>query len=633
MIMKGSPGNFPSRIHKDMLKTLKAKVSLVYISLVCIIALLGLFSVWSMVNINAAIDNLIVTNYNSIQRLKHMDLALSNQNLAIIQYLYGMEDHQQFESRYTNQKTLFQNNYDTEYQTIIIPYEMGLITNIRNAYQDYLALFPTLIGYDLSDPVQLEKARLFYAEQVLPQMQQVQIQIDALTSSNENALFSRKEEAMDVVQRSILMLLLSFLAAVIIGYVSSKMYTNKIFRPIYDITQNVKAIRQGNMNRKYPVNSCDELGTLCEEFNNMTQRLAEFEESTLGKVIQEKNRTIAIMRSIAEPMIILDSSYHVILLNQSFEDRFHVTLAEAQGQHFLDAIRQSKLAPHVAKINYRTNSYEEQVLHLENGEEYFYNVMVTPFSNQQEQSEGVIIVFYNITEMKTLEKLKSDFIATISHEFKTPLTSIVMGADLLGNETLGSLDEEQKEIVEALKEDSQRLVNLVSDMMELSKVESSSMIYNVEKCDISHAIHTSVKQFLPLAEKHGTHLVLELPTPLPLVLADSGKVIWVMNNLLSNAVRYTGQGDIITVTVQILTNFLSVTVADTGPGIPEEFLERIFEKYVQVSNYDIEMRGTGLGLAAAREIITALGGTIHCESELEKGSRFIFTLPLADTTP
>lgn len=615
-----------------MLKTLKAKVSLVYVSLICIIALLGLFSVWSMVNINAAIDNLIVTNYNSIQRLKHMDLALSNQNLATIQYLYGMEDLEQFESLYNNQKTLFQSNYDTEYDTIIIPYEMGLITNIRSTYQNYVALYPTLISFDLSDPAQMEEARAFYKEQILPQMNKVQIQIDALTSSNENALFSRKEEAMDVVRRSIVMLLLSFFTAVVIGYISSKMYTNILFRPIYDITQNIKAIRQGNMNRKYEVNSNDELGTLCEEFNNMTQRLAAFEESTLGQVIQEKNRTIAIMRSIAEPMIILDKDYRVILLNQSFEQRFHVILQEAQGQHFLDAIRKSKLAPHVADINYRATSYEEQMIHLENGEEFFYNVMVTPFSNQQEQSQGVIIVFYNITELKTLEKLKSDFIATISHEFKTPLTSIVMGVDLLGNEALWKLEEEQKEIVEALKEDSEHLVNLVSDMMELSKVESSSMIYNIERCDISHAINTSMKQFLPLAEKHGTLLTLDLPAALPPVLADSGKVIWVINNLLSNAVRYTGDGDHISISVEVLENYLSVTVADTGPGIPKEFLERIFEKYVQVSNYDIEMRGTGLGLAAAREIITALGGSIHCESELEKGSRFIFTLPLADKT-
>lgn len=616
-----------------MLKTLKAKVSLVYISLICIIALLGLFSIWSMVNINAAIDDLIVTNYNSIQRLKHMDLALSNQNLAIIQYLYGADDEEAFSSLYTNQKTLFESNYDTEYDTIIIPYEMELITNIRNTYQNYLALYPTLISFDRSDPTQLQEAYTFYKEQIVPQMKKVQIQIDALTSSNENALFARKKEAMDVVQRSIVMLLLSFFAAVVIGYTSSQMYTSTLFRPLYDITQNIKAIRQGNMNRKYQVNSNDELGTLCEEFNNMTQRLAEFEESTLGQVIREKNRTVAIMRSIAEPMIILDSEYRVILLNQSFEQRFHVTLAEAQGQHFLDAIQKSKLAPHAANINYRTHSYEEQMLHLENGEEYFYNVMVTPFSNQQEQSEGVIIVFYNITQMKTLEKLKSDFIATISHEFKTPLTSIVMGVDLLGNESLWQLDDEQKEIVEALKEDSERLVNLVSDMMELSKVESSDMIYNIERCDISHAITTSMKQFLPLAEKHGTLLTLNLPSPLPPVMADSGKVIWVMNNLLSNAVRYTGSGDQISITVDILADYLSVTVADTGPGIPKEFLERIFEKYVQVRNYDIEMRGTGLGLAAAREIINALGGSIHCESELEQGSRFIFTLPLAHDTP
>lgn len=617
-----------------MLKTLKSKVALIYVSLVIITAVLGIFSLISMFQISQAVDSLIITNYHSIQRLRHMDSALAEQKLALLEYVYQSEDSSP-QTKLSQQKTLFDSNFSTEYSTIIIPSEMRLITNIQTTYSDFEQMYQYLLTLDMNDPVEAKQARSFYYNNILPQIQKVRVEIDALRSSNENALFGRKLAVKDVINRSTFVLGFLFAVAVIISYFTSRMYTNKLFKPLYEVTQNLKAVRQGNINRKTAVRTQDELGVLSDEFNKMTQRLAEFEKSTLGQVINEKSKTRAIVRSITEPMIILDCSYHVTLLNHSFENLFHIPLAEAQDRYFLDVINKSPLMSVVSQIDFRTDHYMETVIRLTvENQEKFYNVMVTPIHYEEQENDFVIIVFYDITEFKLLERMKSDFIATISHEFKTPLTSMVMGVDLLGNDVLGSLSEDQQEIVETLREDMDRMCTLVNDLLELSKIESSKMIYQFESCDILTAIQTSLRQFYSLAEKTGVEIHTELEEHLPPIQADLSKITWVMNNLLSNAIKYTGQGDHITVRAHQEDKLIRVEVEDTGAGIPPEFLERIFEKYVQVNSYDIEMRGSGLGLAVAKEIITAHQGIIWCESNLNVGSKFIFTLPVkpVDTT-
>lgn len=170
----------------------------------------------------------------------------------------------------------------------------------------------------------------------------------------------------------------TFLVTIIIAYTTARIYTDKLFRPIYEVTQNLKAVRQGNMGRKTSVRASDELGSLAQEFNNMTQRLQEFEQSTMGQLMAERNRTMAIVRSITEPMAILDGSFCITLTNQSFDRLFSVEMEEVRGVHFQEAVAQSGLSAFSA-VPYRSQSYTERVIQLGSGEEAkFYNAMVTP---------------------------------------------------------------------------------------------------------------------------------------------------------------------------------------------------------------------------------------------------------------
>lgn len=236
----------------------------------------------------------------------------------------------------------------------------------------------------------------------------------------------------------------------------------------------------------------------------------------------------------------------------------------------------------------------------------------------------------NVTGFKELERIKTDFVATVSHEFKTPLTSIIMGASMLEGGNLGILGKEQKTLVDTIIEDGERLSGFVNELLEVSRLESGKAVYSFEPCSISAIAENSVRQFTETAQRENVTLSNDIDENLPPVYADFERITWVLNNLLSNALKYTKSGDFITVSAGVKGTYMEVTVKDTGDGIPQEYLDRIFDKFVQVKGHDIEARGTGLGLAVSKEIVTAHRGSINVESELDAGSTFKFTIPLAD---
>lgn len=233
-----------------------------------------------------------------------------------------------------------------------------------------------------------------------------------------------------------------------------------------------------------------------------------------------------------------------------------------------------------------------------------------------------------IREQKKFEKDKSAFFSTISHEFKTPLTSIVMGSDLLLNPAIGPLNEDQNNLVSTIKEDSFILTNLVNNLLQLAKIEAADTVYLFNHADIKDIIRQSMDQFAHRAKQRNIKLELHCPDNIPLVNVDQDKILWVVNNLLSNAFKYSDDNDSVTIDVEQVSDYISVSVSDEGIGIPPQYSEKIFEKYFQINDGDRELGGTGLGLAIAKEIINAHGGDIRFTANVPKGSIFTFTIPL-----
>jgi len=240
----------------------------------------------------------------------------------------------------------------------------------------------------------------------------------------------------------------------------------------------------------------------------------------------------------------------------------------------------------------------------------------------------VITLLEDITKLKKVDEMKSEFVSMVSHEFRTPLTSMSMGINMLLKEKAGSINDDQKELLEVAEEDCQHLSNLVDDLLDLSKMESGEIDLEFENVKVGKIFDASIKPFEQQADEKGIELARDEEIDLE-VHADVNKITWVITNLIGNALRYTEEGDRIELHADKKGHKVHIAVSDNGAGIPKEYQHKIFEKFVRAGQDRDSSTGTGLGLAISKEIVEAHGGRIWVDSEEGKGSTFTFTVKLA----
>lgn len=611
---------------KHMIKTLKGKISLVYLSLVVLIAIVGATASFNLFNLSKAIDGLMIANYKSINAATNMIDAIERQDSAVL--IYINVDTQKGKDLFAENNEEFLKWFNVNANNVTEKGEKEIIDTIEASYTDFVKLFFDL--QEIRSKQGIENAVDFYNTQMMPDFVSTKNELKQLSLLNEKSMFKSKELATKNARNSMYLVLGLSICAIIGGYAVSRFFTNKLLTPIYSLTQTMRLVRAGDLNQHANIISKDEVGELAHEFNNMTKRLQQYEQSTLGSILTEKNKSLAIVKSISDPLIVLDTNYRVVLLNDAYEKVFNVNEKKLMNKHFLEGIRHKEIFDFISSTIDSTDESRQKIFMIScSHEDYYYNVIVAKVKDNDTNISGIIVVFQNVTQLKELEKIRTDFIATISHEFKTPLTSIMMGTDVLMNVGMGLLNDEQQQIVEAIREDCDRLTKLVNDLLELTRIESGKAVYKFQEYDINEIIECSVKPFYNIAEKNKVSINYQYEDNIPLVIADFEKITWVLNNLISNALKYTNEGDRITIGTVAKTNKIYVNVKDTGTGIPEEYLEKIFEKFIQVKDGDFEMRGTGLGLAVVKEIIEAHQGEIWCESKLDIGSSFTFVLNAA----
>lgn len=611
-----------------MLKSLKSKISIVYLSLVLTIAIVGIVSIFNVYQLINSIDNLMVNNYKSINAVTNMVEAIEEQNNSILTYLYI--DKQRGINSFYDSNNIFNKWYIVEYTNITEQGEMGHVTKIDELYKSYLRLFSEI--QETRNSQGNDKALEYYNKEILPVFAALKQELGYLSSLNEKAMFHSKELVTNSAYNSMYIITVLSAIAVFGGYVISRFSINKSLKPIYSLTETMKAIKEGYLNQEAPIISEDEIGELTNEFNNMTKRLQHFEKSTLGKLLSEKNKSVAIVKSIFDPLIVLDENYKIILLNDACEKLFNITESDAIQKYFLEVIRNGELYDFIysASKSADTNT-SQKIIQIETLDQiYYFNVVVTAIKDSTLNISSLVVVLQNITQLKQLEKTKSEFMSTISHEFKTPLTSIMIGTSLLEEGSIGELNSKQQDIIRTIKEEGEKINLLVTNLLQISKLEAKKPIFNVEPISINRIIEDALKTFREQATIKNISLTYDSNETLPKVNIDSEKVNWVVNNLISNALKFTKSNGSIAIKAFLQDDRMCISVSDTGIGIAEEYRETIFDRFVQVKAENNEYQGTGLGLAIAKEIVEAHGGEIWCESILGKGSTFIFTLPIID---
>lgn len=608
-----------------LIKTLKGKMAAIYILLILIITMIGSISSYNIYRLEKSIDGLMTDNYKSIDAANNMNHVIETQEKAILQYI-------QFQKK--SAVDLFYNNNDEFYKWFSIEKnniteagETEIVNRINNDYINFIKLFSQLQEYQNSHTN--EETMEFYNATVTEQVNQIEKDLRTLTALNEKAMFNGKDFVKVNAEKSLYFILAISAIAAAFGLIISMFYTNKSLKPVYLLTETIKTVKEGEIYKQAPVINEDEIGILAHEFNSMTKRLHEFEQSTLGNLLTEKNKSVAIVKSISDPLIVLDENYKIVLLNDSCEDLFDIREEKVLKKHFLETIRIVELYDNIFNIINNKINDNEKIIKLEiKDKTYYFNTVVTAVKDKSDKINSVVVLLKNVTEFKELENIRNDFFATISHEFKTPLTSIMMGVGLMLEKNLGLLNDKQKEILDTIKEEAQKLTELVSNLLKISKIQSDRTIFDIKPCSIIGIIENSIANYNDQAHNNDVKLYNNTEEELPRVIADGEKITWVINNLVSNALKYTDAGDEIIVGAYIDGKEMKVYVKDTGRGIPKEYQEKVFDRFVKSNKYSSEFISAGLGLSIAKEIVEAHGGTISCTSKIDEGSVFAFTLPI-----
>lgn len=569
---------------------IKTKLTLGVGLLFLLIILLSVVGAKYINELKTDTENILVANYNSLEYSRNMLLALEE----------GTEkSYLKFETNLQNQE-----------KNITEIGEPEVTSEIRNNFENY-KLDKT--DHSLTSTIRQDIFRLM--------------------DMNMQAIQRKSQVAKVTADKAVFWIAITGTMCFLIAFILLVNLPSNIANPIRKLTESTKQIAAKNYSERVHFEDHNEFGQLAKSFNTMAQKLEEYNNSNLAKLMKEKKRIETLINNMHDPVIGLDENLKVIFANEEAIKVIGLSESEIIGQDtqelaikndlvrtliqdlFIGEHEQTaKIKPIKIFANDKEGYFEKETLHIS----------VIPTGEQTKQLIGHVIVLKNITEFKELDFAKTNFIATVSHEFKTPISSIKMSLQLLENEEIGKLNDEQKNLVESIKDDASRLLKITGELLNMTQVETGNIQLSILPSDPKEILDYAINATKTQADQKQIQFNIHCPDHISKVQADSEKTAWVMTNLISNAIRYSYENAVIYLSVTQQENTVQISVRDTGQGIAPQYKDKIFHRYFRIPGTKKE--GTGLGLAISKEFIEAQGGHISVDSEFGSGSTFTLTL-------
>ena len=419
-------------------------------------------------------------------------------------------------------------------------------------------------------------------------------------------------------------LFLASLLILILGGAASLMFSRRFSARIERLKDFTRRVSTGNFQPLPSDDSDDELADLGRALNDTALHF----ERTILALTGERNQSGAILRSMVEGVAVIDAKERVVFCNSAFAEILNLAFTECEGRPLVELVRQADLLDLARRVLAGTVNLQSE-LTIGTVMPRSFAVTASPLPANTPGTNGAVIVLHDITELRRLERVRQDFVANVSHEFRTPLTAIQGFAEtLLG----GALEDEKnnRRFLEIIRDHAARLGRLTDDLLKLARIEAGKLEVEFQPVSVAELVESCAAIALMKASHREIALNLSYPPSLPAVLGDASLLREVIQNLLDNAVQYTPPGGSVNLTASLRDHEAVITVADTGIGIPLADQERIFERFYRVdAARSREVGGTGLGLSIAKHIVEAHGGRLWVESTVGQGSQFHFSVPLA----
>ncbi|MCD0478735.1 HAMP domain-containing protein [Chryseobacterium sp. LC2016-29] len=567
---------------------LNAGVGLLFFMIIVLSTLGG----WFIYQLKKDTQNILTDNYNTLQYSRNMLLSLEE---------IGKEPFAIAE---------FQKNLDLQRQNIT---EVGE----KEATKNILAHFSDLKN-------DKENLNLHSA---------IRKDIAELMQLNMNAIQIKSGIANTTAQNAIAVISIVGTLCFLIAFILMVNLPANISNPIRELTSSIHQIANQNYRERVQFESNSEFGELARSFNTMAEKLQEYSESRIDKILKGKKRIETLIDNMHDAVIGIDENRKVLFVNDEALKISGLKKENFVGRLIQDVAVSNDLVRDLIKeiINpdAEKNPAELLKIFVEGKENYFekeiLDINVIPTGENDSRFIGQVIMLRNITPFKELDLAKTRFIGTVSHEFKTPISSIQMGLQLLENEKIGSLNEEQQKLIKGIDEDTLRLLKITGELLNVAQLETGVSQLNIRPFKINEMLEEVIKTNRSAADKRQISMITDIDSGLDIINADQEKTLWVLNNIVSNAIRYSYEQSTVTIKVEKLdSDYVKFSVEDQGLGIDEQYLKHIFTRYFRVPGTKAE--GTGLGLSISKEFIEVQHGSIAVESEVGKGSVFSFIL-------
>jgi len=563
---------------------IKTKISLGLILLFIVILFISVVGIYSINRLANDSNEILIANYESLQYAKNMQQSLD-----------------EMESNDSSATSKFEKNLSAQEKNITEIGEREVTNELRNQ-------FGQLINSGRTPGKILSVRSLIYQVMEL----------------NMNAIVRKNIEAQRTADKAKMYLTIIGTLSILISFSFLLNFPGYIANPITRLTEGIKEITNKNYSKRIYLKKGDEFGELAEAFNSMAEKLDAYENSNLAKIIFEKKRIDTIINNMKDPILGFDEDQHVLFANSEAIKILGIREHELIGKYAPDVALKNDLFRNL--IN-QESSIMPLKIYADDKESYFSKEVYKIVS--EEQSIGEVIILKNITKFKELDLAKTNFIATISHELKTPISSIKMSLKLLEDDRVGKINDEQRKMIEHIKDDAQRLLKISGELLDLAQVETGNIQLRKEAVNPKSIVDYSYNALRVQAEQKQINVDIKLGNDLPNVICDLEKTAWIMVNFLSNAIRFSPEKSTIYIEAMSDSKLVTFSVKDSGKGIDSKYKDKIFEKFYQVPNTDTVKTGSGLGLAISKDFITAQGGEIWVESKINEGSKFAFSLPAA----
>lgn len=578
--------------------------------LVILLMMVGGYAVWLFVRLGGAVDTTLHENYTSIVAMRDLKEHAQRIDEAFLAYHAGSATLPQTRSILDEQAALCRRNVDAELAIITEPGERVVAERLKAQDEEFLAAAATALTQGAATDAALP-----------PALDELLASASEILSINERAMTQKDHRARDTASRSTRVMLLAMAAAIPLGFYFAYRLSGVVLRPIQRLTESARELGEGNLDQVLPVSSPDELGQLADAFNKMAGKLRLYRQTTSEELVHARQATEIVFAALLDPIVIFSADGEIAYQNPASE-RLRKKLVGTETVLPIVPLAMNVIQ---GEGDYLPESFDQSICVRVDDREKF---LLPRVIGLRDGGAGAVVILHDITRFRLLDDVKTNLVATVSHELKTPLTSIRMAVYLLLEERIGALNPKQAELLIASRDDAERLLDLINNLLDLAKLESGASVSERRAIRPEDLVRRATDEARELVSALGAQIVARIEADAPPVAVAVDQFGHVFSNLLSNAAKHSPPGEEIVIGARMVDGgrLVRFSVTDHGPGVPRAERERIFDKFYRLPGEPKE--GAGLGLAICREIVRAHDGEIGVvPAPGGRGSEFFFTLP------